>query len=242
MLAYTSGTTGAPKGVPLTHGNVLASIRGVMLAWRWSADDVLVHALPLSHQHGLSGVHLSLLAGSRAVMLGRFDPAALCETIAASARTVLFAVPAMYERLVAWEGIDAADLSSLRLLVSGRRRCRPRWPSACARGSRAHALERYGSTETGLDVSNAYDGPRRPGRVGLALPGIEMRVRTGGARWATARTGRSWSAARRSSRATGAARRRRPRRSPPAAGSARATSAASIPTTAASRSPAAARS
>jgi len=179
MLAYTSGTTGAPKGVPLTHGNVLASTRGVVLAWRWRADDVLVHALPLSHQHGLSGVHLSLLTGSRAVILGRFDPAALCDTIAAHRATVLFAVPAMYERLIAWEDIAAADLSSLRLAVSGSA------PLSAALAERvrarlgAYALERYGSTEAGLDVSNAYDGPRRPGRVGWALPGVEMRIGDG---------------------------------------------------------------
>jgi malonyl-CoA/methylmalonyl-CoA synthetase len=179
MLAYTSGTTGAPKGVPLTHANVLASTRGVVLAWRWRADDVLVHALPLSHQHGLSGVHLSLLTGSRAVFLTRFDPEALCAAIAARRATVLFAVPAMYERLTAWEGIGGADLSSLRLAVSGSA------PLSAALAERVrerfgeYALERYGSTEAGLDVSNAYDGPRLPGRVGWALPGIEMRIGDG---------------------------------------------------------------
>src|SRR5919112_2013235 len=67
MLAYTSGTTGRPKGVPLTHANLLSSFRAAMWAWRWSADDILVHALPFSHQHGLSGVHITLLAGSRGV-------------------------------------------------------------------------------------------------------------------------------------------------------------------------------
>src|SRR5438067_1563283 len=71
LLAYTSGTTGRPKGVPLTHANLLASIRGVMLAWRWQPDDVLVHALPLTHQHGLGGVHATLLAGSRGVIVLR---------------------------------------------------------------------------------------------------------------------------------------------------------------------------
>jgi len=119
MLAYTSGTTGAPKGVPLTQANVLASTRAVVRAWRWSGDDVLVHALPLSHQHGLSGVHISLLCGARAVILSRFDPATLTGAIAAHRATVLFAVPAMYERLDAWDGIAAADLASLRVAVSG---------------------------------------------------------------------------------------------------------------------------
>jgi malonyl-CoA/methylmalonyl-CoA synthetase len=176
MLAYTSGTTGAPKGVPLTHANVLASTRGVVRAWRWSADDVLVHALPLSHQHGLSGVHLSLLTGSRAVILARFDPAAVCGAIAAHRATVLFAVPAMYERLDAWEGIGDADLSSLRVAVCGSAPLSEALAGRVERWLGQVPLERYGSTEAGLDVSNAYDGPRRPGRVGWALPGIEMRL------------------------------------------------------------------
>jgi malonyl-CoA/methylmalonyl-CoA synthetase len=176
MLAYTSGTTGAPKGVPLTHGNVLASTRGVVLAWRWSADDVLVHALPLSHQHGLSGVHLTLLTGSRAVILARFDPATLCAAIRERRATVLFAVPAMYERLDGWDGIGDADLRSLRLAVSGSAPL----PAALAERARGWLgqlpLERYGSTEAGLNVSNACDGPRRPGRVGWPLPGVELRL------------------------------------------------------------------
>ncbi len=176
MLAYTSGTTGRPKGVPLTHANVLASIRGAMLAWRWTADDVLVHALPLSHQHGLSGVHATLLAGSRAVVAGRFEPAVLCDAIAARRATVLFAVPAMYERLDEWEGIAGADLSSLRLAVSGSAPLSPALAERIAARLGQVPLERYGSTEAGLDVSNLYDGPRRPGRVGWPLPGIELRL------------------------------------------------------------------
>jgi malonyl-CoA/methylmalonyl-CoA synthetase len=176
MLAYTSGTTGAPKGVPLTHANVLASTRGVVRAWRWSADDVLVHALPLSHQHGLSGVHLSLLTGSRAVIAGRFDPAAICAAIAEHRATVLFAVPAMYERLDAWEGIGHADLSSLRVAICGSAPLSKALAGRVERWLGQVPLERYGSTEAGLDVSNAYDGPRRPGRVGWALPGVEMRL------------------------------------------------------------------
>ena len=176
MLAYTSGTTGTPKGVPLTHANVLASTRGVVKAWRWSADDVLVHALPLSHQHGLSGVHLSLLCGSRAVFLDRFDPERLARAIADQRATALFAVPAMYERLNAWDGIRAADLGSLRLAVSGSAPL----PAALAQGVESWLgrlpLERYGSTEAGLNVSNLYDGARLPGRVGWALPGVEVRL------------------------------------------------------------------
>src|SRR5918912_1171581 len=153
MLAYTSGTTGAPKGVPLTHSSALASTRGVVKAWRWSADDVLVHALPLSHQHGLSGVHLSLLCGSRGVFFARFDPAKLTDAIASHRASVLFAVPAMYERLHAWDGIRDADLSSLRLAVSGSS------PLPAALAERVQSWlgqlppQRHGRTQGGGEVS-----------------------------------------------------------------------------------------
>ena len=104
LLAYTSGTTGRPKGVPLTHRQLAASIRGAMAAWCWTADDVLVHALPLFHQHGLGGVHATLIAGSTAHLRSRFDPADLIATVRAEGGTVLFGVPATYQAL-----LDAAD-------------------------------------------------------------------------------------------------------------------------------------
>ncbi|HYH88947.1 MAG TPA: AMP-binding protein, partial [Solirubrobacteraceae bacterium] len=174
MVAYTSGTTGPPKGVALSHGNVLASLRAVMGAWRWRRDDVLVHGLPLSHQHGLSGVQIGLLAASRAVLLERFDPERLCEAVEREGATVVFAVPAMYERLLGWEGFAGADLGSVRLWVSG---SAPLAPGVAARLSERLGelpLERYGSTETGLSVSNLHDGPRRAGSVGVPLPGLEL--------------------------------------------------------------------
>jgi malonyl-CoA/methylmalonyl-CoA synthetase len=176
LLAYTSGTTGKPKCVPLTHANLLASVRGYQLAWRWSPDDVLVHGLPMFHQHGLGGVHATLLAGSRAHILPRFDAAALCAAIAAARGTVLFCVPAMYERLVRWEGIEGAELGSLRLLISGSAPLSPSLAREVTRLIGRQPLDRYGTTESGLDVSNPYDGPRRIGMVGLALPGIEVAV------------------------------------------------------------------
>lgn len=179
LLAYTSGTTGAPKGVPLTHANLLSSIRAAMLAWRWSARDVLVHALPLSHQHGLGGVHATLLAGSRAVVLPRFAPEDLAAAAARHRATVLFAVPAMYERLAADPAACARLRPALRLAVCG---SAPLAPALAERVTHAlgHApLERYGSTEAGLDVSLPLDGPGAPGTVGLPLPGVQMRLRTG---------------------------------------------------------------
>jgi malonyl-CoA/methylmalonyl-CoA synthetase len=177
LLAYTSGTTGTPKGVALTHANLLSSIRSVMLAWRWSPDDLLVHALPLSHQHGLGGVHATLIAGSTAVLHSRFDPARLAATTAEAGATVLMAVPAMHERLAALD--DHGGLGALRLVVSGSAPLSPDLAERLAAVYGDLPLERYGLTETGLDVGNPYDGPRRPGTVGLALPGVEVAIADG---------------------------------------------------------------
>ena len=176
MLAYTSGTTGRPKGVPLTHANLLSSMRAAMRAWRWDANDVLVHALPFSHQHGLGGVHMTLLAGSRAVVHSKFDPARLCAAIESERATVLFAVPAIYEKLAAWEGIDEADFSSLRLPIAGSSALSPALARRVSSLLDRDVLERYGSTESGLSVSNLYDGPRKFGTVGVPLPGTELSI------------------------------------------------------------------
>ena len=168
MLAYTSGTTGRPKRALLSHGNVLSSIRAAMRAWRWREEDVLVHALPLSHQHGLSGVHATLLAGSRAVVHSAFDAERL--EAALDGASVLFAVPAMYEQL-AFERPPR-----LRLAVSGSAPLPRRLAERLAGRLGGLPLERYGSTEAGLDLSNLYDGPRRVGAVGFPLPGVEARL------------------------------------------------------------------
>lgn len=175
-LAFTSGTTGVPKAAPLTHGNVLASVRGLIGAWRWSADDVLVHALPLQHPHGLTAVHMTLLAGSRSAVLSKFEPAALCRAVAAHRATVLFAVPAVYARLLDWPGLDDADLSSLRLAVSGSAPLPARHSDALAEVLGHRPLERYGLTETGFVLSNLCDGERLGGAVGYPLPGAEVRI------------------------------------------------------------------
>jgi malonyl-CoA/methylmalonyl-CoA synthetase len=176
VLAYTSGTTGRPKGVPLTHADLLASLRAAMSAWRWQREDILVHALPLSHQHGLSGAQMTLLSGSRAVLLARFDPEALCDAVERVRATVLFAVPAMYERLLAWDGFDATSLSTLRLWISGSAPLPPTLARRVADALGEPPLERYGSTETGLSVSIPYEGERKIGSVGLPLPGLEVAV------------------------------------------------------------------
>jgi malonyl-CoA/methylmalonyl-CoA synthetase len=176
VVAFTSGTTGAPKGVPLSHGNVLASIRAVMMAWGWERDEVLVHALPLSHQHGLGGLHATLLAGSHAVLEPRFEPEGFCERAAAVGATAVMAVPTIWERLDEWEGSARAALARLRIGISGSAPL----PAALAIRVRAWLgqlpLERYGSTEAGLNLSNPLRGERKPGSVGYPLPGIEVRI------------------------------------------------------------------
>lgn len=179
IIAYTSGTTGKPKAVGLTHRNLLSSIRGVMHAWRWSEQDVLVHGLPLFHQHGLGGVHATLIAGSRAVLLSRFSPEALAAAIAEQQASVLFAVPAMYERIVVAQAAIGESLRSLRLLVSGSAPLSPKLAQEVEALAGQVPLERYGTTESGLDISNPYDGPRRIGAVGLPLPGVELMIADG---------------------------------------------------------------
>jgi malonyl-CoA/methylmalonyl-CoA synthetase len=176
ILAYTSGTTGTPKGVPLSHRNLLASIRSALLAWRWSADDVVIHALPLTHQHGLGAVHASLLTGSAAAIGSRFEPAQLARLAGQVNASVLFAVPAMYERLAELTPGELAPLRRLRLIVSGSAPLSPELAGRIATALGQLPLERYGTTETGLDVSNPCDGERVAGSVGRPLPGVELRI------------------------------------------------------------------
>jgi malonyl-CoA/methylmalonyl-CoA synthetase len=179
LIGYTSGTTGTPKGAVLSHGNLLASSESVRLAWRWTGDDRLVLALPLFHIHGLGvGLHGTLLAGGSAVLLPRFDPDAVLDAAAAHDATLFFGVPTMYARLAASPRLG--ELGRLRLCVSGSAPLPPAVFDRLAAGSGQRILERYGMTETGMNVSNPYDGERRPGTVGFPLPGVELRLASGG--------------------------------------------------------------
>jgi len=176
VLAYTSGTTGQPKCAPLSHRNLLASIRGAMWAWRWTQEDHLFHSLPISHQHGLGGIHATLLAGSRATILVPFDPEALLARVAKGGATVLFGVPAIHQRLLNDLGDRAGHLGSLRLVISGSAPLPVEMAQRFEAVTGMRILERYGTTESGLDVSNPYEGERIPGKVGLPLPGVEVAV------------------------------------------------------------------
>jgi malonyl-CoA/methylmalonyl-CoA synthetase len=178
LLCYTSGTTGRSKGALLRHGNLLACAEALRLAWRWSDRDRLLLALPLFHVHGLCvGLHGTLLAGASAVLLPRFEVDALLDAAREHGATLLFGVPTMYARLAA--SPRAAELARLRLCVSGSAPLPPSVFDRIGEASGHRILERYGMTETLMNVSNPYDGERRPGTVGLPLPGVELRLSEG---------------------------------------------------------------
>ena len=178
LLCYTSGTTGAPKGAVLSHGNLLASAEALRLAWRWTPGDRLVLALPLFHIHGLGvGLHGTLLAGASAVLLPRFEVDAVLDAARDHQATLFFGVPTMYARLAA--SPRAGELGRLRLCVSGSAPLPPTVFERLAERAGQRVLERYGMTETIMNVSNPHDGERRPGTVGLPLPGVELRLAGG---------------------------------------------------------------
>jgi len=172
LVAYTAGTTGTPKGVPLTHRQLALSIRSPMAAWRWSEDDVLVHALPLYHQHGLGGLHTALIAGSTVHIRAKFTAADLAQAIEATRASAVFAVPTIYQALM---DAQLAPFTGLRLAVCGSAPLSPalagRLPDLLGR----LPLIRYGTTETGLDVSNPFGDPHGD-TIGIPLPGVLTRI------------------------------------------------------------------
>ncbi len=175
LLCYTSGTTGAPKGAMLTHGNALASCEALRLAWRWTDVDRLVLALPLFHVHGLGvGLHGTLLCGASVVLLPRFDADLVLDAAREHDATLFFGVPTMYARLA--PHARAAELARLRLCVSGSAPLPASLHEELATGAGVRVLERYGMTETIMNVSNPYDGERRAGTIGFPLPGVEVRL------------------------------------------------------------------
>lgn len=178
LLIYTSGTTGRPKGALLTHGNLLASATALELAWRWTPEDALLLTLPLFHLHGLGvGINGSLCAGAAIVLRPRFDVDDVADHCDERI-SLFFGVPAMYQRLAASDRLGA--LRKLRLLVSGSAPLPASLAQEVAATTGQIPLERYGMTETVMLTSNPYDGPRRPGTVGVPLPGVDLRLAASG--------------------------------------------------------------
>jgi len=175
LIGYTSGTTGRPKGAVLSHGNLLASVESLRLAWRWTPDDRLILALPLFHAHGLGvALHGTLVTGASTVVLDHFDTDDVLDAVVAHDATMFFGVPTMYSRLAVSSRVDI--LGRLRLLVSGSAPLAAELHARILSGSGQVILERYGMTETLMLVSNPYQGQRRAGTVGWPLPGVELRL------------------------------------------------------------------
>jgi len=177
LMLYTSGTTSRPKGALITHANLTANIRALHQAWGWRAEDVLLHVLPLFHVHGLTvALHGALHAGATAALLPRFEAARALELLASRRFSVFMGVPTIHYRLYQAAADREHDLSHLRLMTSGS----DRLPDELFRGVqqrfRVTLLERYGMTETGMNLSNPLRGERRMGSVGFPLPGVQARV------------------------------------------------------------------
>ncbi|WP_158850332.1 acyl-CoA synthetase [Saccharothrix deserti] len=179
IIVYTSGTTGPPKGVVLPRRAIVHTLDALEDAWQWTADDVLVHALPLFHVHGLIlGVLGPLRRGGTVIHLGRFSTDALADALAGNG-TMVFGVPTMYHRIA--EEVDgnpelAEALAGARLLVSGSAALPVRDHQRITAATGQHVVERYGMTETLMNTSVRADGEPGPGTVGVPLPGVDLRL------------------------------------------------------------------
>ena len=174
-LVYTSGTTGRPKGAMLTHGNLASNALTLKVAWAFETEDVLLHALPIFHVHGLMvALHTAMLSACEVVFLERFEADEVLACLPTA--TVMMGVPTHYSRLMALDRFDAAACRRIRLLVSGSAPMTAALHRAVAERTGCEVLERYGMSEALMIASNPYDGPRVPGTVGFSLPDIEVRV------------------------------------------------------------------
>lgn len=172
---YTSGTTGRSKGAMLTHDNLLSNARALVEAWRITERDVLLHALPIFHTHGLLvAINTTLLSGAGMIYLPRFN---VDEVMKALPRvTTMMGVPTFYTRMLNAPGFGAERTRHMRLFISGSAPLLAETHQRFEARTGHRIIERYGMTETGMNTSNPYDGERRAGTVGLPLPGVEVRI------------------------------------------------------------------
>jgi malonyl-CoA/methylmalonyl-CoA synthetase len=174
-ILYTSGTTGRSKGAMLTHDNLASNSLSLVEYWRFNENDVLIHALPIYHTHGLFvASNVTLFARASMIFLPKFDPELIIKLMARA--TVLMGVPTFYTRLLQSPALTRESTKHMRLFISGSAPLladtHREW---FARTGHA-VLERYGMTETNMNTSNPYDGARVPGAVGHPLPGVSVRV------------------------------------------------------------------
>ena len=174
-ILYTSGTTGRSKGAMLSHDNLASNIRVLQDAWQWQKGDVLLHTLPLFHIHGLFvAAHGALMNGSKTIFLSKFDSATVMRYFPRA--TVFMGVPTYYVRLLSDPALNHDVCKNIRLFVSGSAPLLTETFETFIEKTGHTILERYGMSETAMLTSNPYQGPRKAGTVGPALPGVSVRV------------------------------------------------------------------
>ena len=174
-LLYTSGTTGRSKGAMLTQENLLSNARALTEEWRFTKEDVLLHALPIFHTHGLFvATNIMLLAGGSMIFLPTFDLDQMIARLPEA--TSLMGVPTFYTRLLEEDRFTRALTAHMRLFISGSAPLLADTHARFEARTGHRILERYGMTETNMNTSNPYDGERRAGTVGFALPGVELKI------------------------------------------------------------------
>lgn len=177
VLGYTSGTTGRSKGAILTHGNFCSNSVAVTTSWGWTADDHLLLVLPLFHTHGLNvGLHGTLVQGSTITLERGFDAEAVLARLSSGDVTMFFGVPTMYSRMLTAARDRRLVPRGVRLFVSGSAPLSPQVLQQFEALSGHRILERYGMTETVMNVGNPLDGERRAGSVGFPFPGVQLRI------------------------------------------------------------------
>ena len=181
LLIYTSGTTGQPKGAILTQQNLIQDAKNIIHIWEITGQDVLCHALPLFHVHGLCfALHTSLIAGAKIVMCDEFSPDTVIDILSRQKGelgcTMFMGVPAMYLRMINKMEGERQDFSHLRLLVSGSAPLLPKDFERIHKVFRKEPVEREGMSETGMNFSNPFRGVKKPGSIGLPLPHVEVRI------------------------------------------------------------------
>jgi len=177
-LIYTSGTTGRSKGAMLSHGNLSSNALALHEAWGFTPDDVLLHALPIFHVHGLFvATHCALLSGAPMIWLPRFADDAVLEAL--SRATVMMGVPTFYTRLLANPAFTRERAEGVRLFISGSAPLLPTTFAEFEARTGQRILERYGMSEAVIITSNPLNGERLAGSVGYPLPGVELRVAGG---------------------------------------------------------------
>jgi malonyl-CoA/methylmalonyl-CoA synthetase len=174
-ILYTSGTTGRSKGAMLTRGNLQSNAEMLVDHWRFTGEDRLIHALPIFHTHGLFvATNIMLAVGGTMIFLPRFDAREILRLMPRA--TALMGVPTFYTRLLAEPGLTRAATAHMRLFISGSAPLSAETHRAFAERTGHAILERYGMTETNMNVSNPYEGDRIAGTVGFPLPGVEIRI------------------------------------------------------------------